>query len=216
MSDLVEVRAAVKAVEHAEGRLAEMHGFFEHGVEHGREVAGRGVDDLQYLGGRGLLLERLALFGEAPGIFHGERGLRGERLDQGDLCLREGAHLLPIEDEHADRPVFANEGYLDERANVPQLDAGHCHWQAMLEVGVDLGEIGDLAGLAFLQDAGCRAFRRHGLRFGPILDQSRGAITLGQHRELLVFVAEEAAKRRIAQRHRPRDDQVEYRREIAG
>jgi len=44
-------------------RLAQMHRFFEHSVEHWREVARRRVDDLQYLGGRGLLLAGLAQFG---------------------------------------------------------------------------------------------------------------------------------------------------------
>ena len=32
--------------------------LFQHRVEHRREVAGRGIDDLQHFGGRGLLLQR--------------------------------------------------------------------------------------------------------------------------------------------------------------
>jgi len=39
-----------------EGRIAQPRCLFEHRVEHRGEVAGRGIDDLQYLGGRGLLL----------------------------------------------------------------------------------------------------------------------------------------------------------------
>jgi hypothetical protein len=39
----------------------------DHGVEHRREIAGRGIDDLQYLGGGGLLLERLVTLGSAFG-----------------------------------------------------------------------------------------------------------------------------------------------------
>src|SRR5947208_8673702 len=42
------------------GRAAEPHRLFEHGVEYGSEVAGRAVDNLQHLGGRGLLFERFA------------------------------------------------------------------------------------------------------------------------------------------------------------
>src|SRR5262249_45485561 len=38
-------------------RLAESDRPFEHRVEHRGEVAGRGIDDLQHLGGRGLLLQ---------------------------------------------------------------------------------------------------------------------------------------------------------------
>src|SRR5215469_671367 len=45
-------------------RLAEAHCLFEHRIEYGREVARRRVDDLQYLGGRGLLSERLVALGQ--------------------------------------------------------------------------------------------------------------------------------------------------------
>ena len=48
-------------------RLAQEHRLFEYRVEHRREVAGRGVDDLQYLDGRGLSLHRLVTFGFALG-----------------------------------------------------------------------------------------------------------------------------------------------------
>src|SRR3954462_6806773 len=39
---------------------AQPHRLVEHRVEHRREVAWRRIDDLQHLGGRGLLVERLA------------------------------------------------------------------------------------------------------------------------------------------------------------
>ena len=48
-------------------RLAKPRRLFEHGVEHRGEVAGRGVDDLQDLGGRGLPLEPLVTLGLALG-----------------------------------------------------------------------------------------------------------------------------------------------------
>src|SRR6516165_12687137 len=43
----------------AECRAAESHRPVEHRVEYRHEIAGRGVNDLQYLGGRGLLLQCL-------------------------------------------------------------------------------------------------------------------------------------------------------------
>jgi hypothetical protein len=46
-------------------RLAKPDRPFEHCVEHRREIAGRGVDDLQHLGGRGLLSARFCEFGTA-------------------------------------------------------------------------------------------------------------------------------------------------------
>src|SRR5215469_15350651 len=51
--------AAVARPERAEIGLAEPPRFFEHRIEHGFKIAGRRVDDLQHLGGRGLLLQRL-------------------------------------------------------------------------------------------------------------------------------------------------------------
>jgi len=51
--------------ENPKGGVTQPHRLFEHRIEHRREVAGRAVDNLQYLGGRGLLLQALAqrLFG---------------------------------------------------------------------------------------------------------------------------------------------------------
>jgi hypothetical protein len=50
---------AIKRLENAERDFAQPHRLFEHRVEHRREVAGRGVDDLQDLGRRGLSGQRL-------------------------------------------------------------------------------------------------------------------------------------------------------------
>jgi hypothetical protein len=36
--------------------------LFQDRLEHRREIAGRGIDDLQYLGGRGFPLQRLGKF----------------------------------------------------------------------------------------------------------------------------------------------------------
>src|SRR5436190_1005114 len=49
---------------------AEAMSLLQDRVEHRREVAGRGVDDLQYLGGRGLLLQCLARLGQEPRVLH--------------------------------------------------------------------------------------------------------------------------------------------------
>ena len=43
-----------------ERRVAKMHRLLQHRVEHRRKVAGRGIDDAEYFGGRGLLFQRFA------------------------------------------------------------------------------------------------------------------------------------------------------------
>jgi hypothetical protein len=49
--------------EQAKSGLAQRHRLVENGVEHRREVAGRGVDDTEHLGGGGLLLQGLVALG---------------------------------------------------------------------------------------------------------------------------------------------------------
>src|SRR5580700_547635 len=54
----------------AEGRSAQTHSLVEHRVEHRSKIAGRAIDDLQYLGGRSLLLQCLTRLGDEPRILH--------------------------------------------------------------------------------------------------------------------------------------------------
>src|SRR3954469_19563205 len=61
---------AVVSVKMSKIRLAYSRRFFQHCVEHWGKVAGRRIDDLQHLGGRGLLLQRLARLGQQPRILH--------------------------------------------------------------------------------------------------------------------------------------------------
>ena len=53
---------AVGHVYNAERRSAKPHCLLQDRIEHRREVAGRGIDDLQYLGGCGLLGLSLVAF----------------------------------------------------------------------------------------------------------------------------------------------------------
>src|ERR1041384_5437799 len=62
MSDGADIDAIIE-VEDAKRCLAQMQGLFKHRIEHRREVAGRGVDDLSYLSCRGLLFQSLARLG---------------------------------------------------------------------------------------------------------------------------------------------------------
>src|SRR5215469_10417822 len=70
--------------------------LFEHRIEHRREIARRGIDDLQYLRSRRLLFERLACLGDQPGVFHRNHGLRGEILQESNLLVRERSNFMAI------------------------------------------------------------------------------------------------------------------------
>jgi hypothetical protein len=60
------------------GRLAQPHRLFDDRVEHRRKVAGRGIDDLQYLGGGGLLFQCLTGLSQEPCILDRNDRLRRE------------------------------------------------------------------------------------------------------------------------------------------
>jgi len=57
----------IPSSKNAKRRLAQPCRLFQHRVEYRRQIAGRGIDDLQYLSGCGLLLERLVTLGFALG-----------------------------------------------------------------------------------------------------------------------------------------------------
>ena len=67
------------------------------GVEHRLQIAGRTADDLEHVGGGGLLLGaiRTELI-EQPRVLDRDDGLSGEVLDQFDLFVGERADLLTV------------------------------------------------------------------------------------------------------------------------
>src|SRR5262249_16161310 len=64
-------------------------------VENGLKLEGRAADDLEHVGGGGLLLQRFAELVEQPRILDRDHGLVGETLDQLDLLVGERSDLLP-------------------------------------------------------------------------------------------------------------------------
>ena len=82
--------------------------LFQYGVEDRLKVSWRGIDHLQYLGGRGLLLQCLARLGQQPGVLDRDHRLRGEILQQRDLLLGERSGLASGYGNYAEqRIVFA-------------------------------------------------------------------------------------------------------------
>ena len=81
-------------------RDAEPDGRFDQRIEHRLEIEGRAADDLEDVGGGGLLLERLVeltiarrQLGEQTDILDSNDGLSGECFQQLDLPLREKSGL---------------------------------------------------------------------------------------------------------------------------
>ena len=92
--------------QHSELGSADSHRFFQHGVEDRLQLAGRGADNLEHVGGGGLLLQRFAQLAEQPRVLDGDDGLSGEVLHQLDLLVGERTHLLAVNDKCANEFVF--------------------------------------------------------------------------------------------------------------
>ena len=121
-----------------------MHRIIEHCIEHRREIAGRGVDHLQYLGRRCLLLQRLALFGEQPGILHCDHRLIGEGADKVYLSVGEWLHPLAGQYDDADWFTFTQQRHSKRCTLLTQSD-GYVGitWNGSHVVNVDGPAFGD-------------------------------------------------------------------------
>jgi len=82
--------------------------LIEDRIEYRRKITGRGVDNLEHLGGRGLLFQGFAGLVDEPRILHRYDGLGGETFEQRDLFFRERSHFLAIGyDSTEQRSLFA-------------------------------------------------------------------------------------------------------------
>ena len=89
---------------------ADARGVFQHGAKHRLQLASRARYHLQDLGGRGLLLERLAQLAQEPRVLDGDHCLIREGLQQADLLVSEGSDLLTTDLDVADRDVSPQQG----------------------------------------------------------------------------------------------------------
>ena len=106
----------------AKRRLAQPHRLLQHRIEHRRQITGRGVDHLQHLGGRCLLLQRLALLGDQPRILDRDHRLIGEGADEFDLPV--GKRLDPLARQHdgSDRLTFAQQRHAERGSLFAETD----------------------------------------------------------------------------------------------
>src|ERR1700722_10153655 len=92
--------------ERAEIDATDTRGILEDGLEHRLQLTGRTRYDAQYLGSRGLLLQRLPQLVEQPRVLDGDDGLGGEIRHQLDLFVGEWTYFLTKDRNGADHLVF--------------------------------------------------------------------------------------------------------------
>src|SRR5262249_9415703 len=115
-------RIAVVTENHSSCCAAEPDSRTQESIEHGLQIEGRAADDLEHVGGGGLLLQRLAQFFEQARVLDRDDGLCGEVLDQLDLLVRERADLLAIDADRADQLILLDHRGDKERAGTGEVD----------------------------------------------------------------------------------------------
>src|SRR5262245_18352461 len=90
-----------------------MEGVSQHRLKDRLQRSGRTADNLEHVGGRGLLLQRfgeiagtLAQLVEQPGVLDSDHRLGGEVLDQLDLLVGERQNLLAVYADCSDQLAF--------------------------------------------------------------------------------------------------------------
>ena len=141
---------------------------FRTSVEHRLQIEGRAADNLEHVGGGGLLLERLARsralaqFVEQPRVLDGDDGLSGEVRHQLDLLVGERPYLLAIDDDGPEHLAFFQHRNRDHRADAGDIDCGYRQGIAV-EIGPGRTQVGNLDRLP-----GLRSTDEADLRIGMI------------------------------------------------
>ena len=101
-------------------RLAQARCRFDQCIEHRMQIESRAADDLEHVGGRGLLRQRLAQLVQQSGVLDRDDGLGGEVLEKLDLFVVEWSDLLAVNDNRTDRFVFLEHRHGDVRARATE------------------------------------------------------------------------------------------------
>src|ERR1700730_3810405 len=120
----------------AKPRFAYAHRIRQHGIEHGLQITGRGADDLEHVGGGGLLLQGFAQLVEQAGVLDRNHRLVGKTPYQLNLLVGERPHLLPVDDESADDVLV-----LEQRNTNNGTCAAMLGGWALLCTDLDIGEL---------------------------------------------------------------------------
>ncbi len=133
---------SVVAIDGRELGLAQSCGTTGDRLEHRLHVGRRATDDLQHLGGRGLLLQRLAEIGRAlakfveqPRVLDGDDSLVGEIRDQLDLLIGEWLHLRAPQVDHSNWHPFAQKRDAQPRSKASNLLGGA---ERVFRIGQDI------------------------------------------------------------------------------
>ena len=185
-------------------RLLEDH------LENRLKVPGRGVDHLQHLRGRGLLLQRLALFGQKSRILDGDDRLVGEGSDKFDLPVGKGLHRLTPEDDNPGDGPLTQQRNAKHGSGSPELDRLD---QSEFRIGRDIGDMDDPP-----LENGASGNRPAVCRHQPAPEKRiifrRGGIIARRHPVDIALADGDCAQVSVAEPCRSFEERLQYRRQI--
>ncbi len=110
--------------------LAKSRSRLHQRIEHRLQIERRAADDLEHVGGGGLLLQRFAQLTEQPRVLDGDDGLGGEVLNKVDLLVGESAWFLPVDNDRANKISVLEHWYRKQGSKAAELHGGDENWLA--------------------------------------------------------------------------------------
>ena len=209
---------AVIGAQLAEGTAAQTQRFFQHCIKHRWEVAGRAVDDLQDLGGGGLLLQGLTGLCQQPRVLHRNDRLCREVLQERDLLVGEREHLLAVDRDQAEHCVVLDQGHLQCTARTAKIDQrASRRISSAISLALHQISVFNNRALTASQEAvGCGARTgQHRVRREKRRAGGRHAVRCRGH-ELIAVERPQTAECGLTKAHRLFEHRVEHRRKVAG
>src|SRR5262245_53570087 len=133
-------------------------GGFDQRLQHRFEIERRAADDLEHVGGGGLLLQRFPQLVEQPGVLDGDDHLFGKVAHKLDLLVGERAHLLAVNRDDPDRNMVLEHWHGEQRTHSREIDRRNGQWVAG-QIGGTFTQIGQLHRLSGFRGANERNFR---------------------------------------------------------
>src|SRR5262249_7284752 len=179
-------------------------------IEYGLQIESRAADDLEHVGGRRLLLQRLAQLIEQSGVLDCDDRLRGGILDQIYLFIVEGSDLLAIDSDRTNQVVLLEHRYDQKRPSSGNLGNRF--------IGIfrsDVGDVGDLPRVSDTVENTGRATRRNWIVLA-ISGPSLRCIVQRNVPEYIAFVEQQVAEAGRADANSVLEHSLEHWLQLAG
>jgi hypothetical protein len=186
-------------------------------MQHSLQIKGRAADDLEHVGGGGLLLQRLPQLTEQPTIFDRDDSLVGKAREQVDLLLGERPHLLAVDGDRTDQLILFEHRHREHRSSARHFCEHH---QRRFALGIsllrlDVGHVYQLLRRGHPDERILAPGVDHRVA-PPQLLPCRGRVVERNASERVALVQQQIAEFRLADPSRLLHDGLEHRLQLPG